>query len=166
MPETTGDEGFGIDEDLSEIDPDEEDEEAWTEMPITDEERAEGKARELAKMSKFKTFKPVPKAQAVDGPILDSTWVEARKPDKSVRMRYCLRDFKSNSYRDDVYAVSTTSATGRMIDLIGAMMNYWSGSSRQMQRTHSGRSRSRRSATCIPRRNGWKRREKQGDPRT
>ena len=52
----------------------------------------------------------------VKGPILDSTWVEARKPDGPVRMRYCLREFKSSTYRDDVYAVSTTSATGRLID--------------------------------------------------
>ena len=123
-PEEAGDEDVEIDEDLSDVDPEDEEDETWKDMPITDEERAEGKAKELAKMSKFKTFKPVPKKEAVDGPILDSTWVEARKPDKSVRMRYCLRDFKSNSYRDDVYAVSTTSATGRVIDLIGAMKNY------------------------------------------
>ena len=51
-------------------------------------------------------------------------WVEARKPDGSVRERYCLREFKSSSYRDDVYAVSTTSATGRIIDLIGVKKQY------------------------------------------
>ena len=34
-------------------------------------------------------------------------------------MRYCLREFKSSTYRDDVYAVSTTSPTGGLIDLVG-----------------------------------------------
>ena len=112
-----------IDEDLDagEIQGDEE--EAWKKKPITDEERAEGKARELEKMNRFATYKVVPKAEA-KGLILDSTWVEARKPDGSVRMRYCLREFKSNRYRDDVYAVSTTSATGRIIDLVGEMKHY------------------------------------------
>ena len=110
-----------IDEDAEAFCPEEEDEESWKKVPITDEERAEGKAKELAKMNKFKTFKVIPREEATKekGLILDPTWVEARKPDGSVRMRYCLREFKSNSYRDDVYAVSTTSATGRMIDLIG-----------------------------------------------
>ena len=95
-----------------------EDEESWVSVPITEEEEREGKKKELQKMDDFKTYAPVPASEA-KGPILDSTWVKARKPDGTVRMRYCLREFKSSNYRDDVYAVSTTSATGRMIDLIG-----------------------------------------------
>lgn len=112
-----------IDEDLEKYGGCEEDEEAWKNVPITDEERLEGKKKELEKMSRFKTFKVIPKEQA-KGLVLDSTWVEARKPDGSVRMRYCLREFKSSSYRDDVYAVSTTSATGRLIDLVGVTKKY------------------------------------------
>ena len=72
-------------------------------------------------MDDFKTYTPVPASEAKGGHILDSTWVKARKPDGTVRMRYCLREFKSSNYRDDVYAVSTTSATGRVIDLIGVI---------------------------------------------
>ena len=118
-----------------EIDEDEEsksfyfpEEEPWEEelgvvKPITGEERQAGKRKELEKMAKFKTFKVVPKEEA-KGMILDSTWVEARKPDGSVRERYCLREFKSSSYRDHVYAVSTTSTTGRIIDLVGVKRHY------------------------------------------
>ena len=118
-----------------EIDEDEEnksfyypEEDLWEEelisaKPITEEERQAGKKKELEKMTKFGTFKVVAKEEA-KGLILGSTWVEARKPDGSVRERYCLREFKSSSYRDDVYAVSTTSATGRIIDLIGVKKQY------------------------------------------
>lgn len=96
-----------------------EEEESQESLPITDAERAEGRQRELKKMDELKTYKVVPAAQAEGKRTLDPTWVEARKPDGSVRMRYCLREFKSSAYRDDVYAVSTSSSTGRLIDFIG-----------------------------------------------
>ena len=38
----------------------EEEETNWEKVPITDEERYEGMEKELAKMDKFKTYKPVP----------------------------------------------------------------------------------------------------------
>ena len=81
---------------------DAEEEESWVNVPITPEEELEGKRKELQKMDDFKTHTPVPASEAKGGPILDSTWVKARKPDGTVRMRYCLREFKSSNYRDDV----------------------------------------------------------------
>ena len=134
----------------------EEEETNWEKVPITDEERYEGMEKELAKMDQFKTYKPVPKDE-VKGPILDSTWVEARKPDGPVRMRYCLREFKSSTYRDDVYAVSTTSATGRLIDLVGVSKQHVS--SQRMRPMHSGKFPKRRNATCTRRNNGWQKRK-------
>ena len=65
--------------------------------PITEEERQAGKRKELEKMAKFKTFKVVPTEEA-KGMILVPTWVEPRKPDGSVRERYCLREVKSSPY--------------------------------------------------------------------
>eukprot|EP00435_Cladocopium_sp_Y103_P016734 s3384_g4.t1 len=115
------DEGY-MDKSYYYNDQDEEDE-SWVNVPITAEEEIEGKKKELQKMDDFKTYSVVPKT-GVKGPILDSTWVKARKPDGSVRMRYCLREFKSSTYRDDVYAVSTTSATGRLIDFVGVRKKY------------------------------------------
>eukprot|EP00435_Cladocopium_sp_Y103_P033607 s961_g8.t1 len=75
-----------IDEDPETMLVDGEDEVSWENVPITDEERAEGMEKELNKMDQFETYKPVPRSE-VTGKILDSTWVEARKPDGSVRMR-------------------------------------------------------------------------------
>ena len=105
------------------------DEGVWEELdvsqqPITEEEERAGKKVELDKMGSFKTYTPVPSKDAEGKTILDSTWVVTRKPSGSVRCRYCLRDYKHLNYRDDVYAVATTSATSRMIDLVGVKAGY------------------------------------------
>ena len=60
----------------------------------------------------------------VPGKTLDSTWVVTRKPDGTVKARYCLREYKKDSYRDDVYAVATTSATSRVIDYLTVECGY------------------------------------------
>ena len=104
------------------------DEEAVEEVlevqPLSEEERLAGRTAELAKMDTFKTYTPVEKEEAMGKLVLDSTWVETRKPTGEAKCRYCLREFKSNSFRDDVYAVATTSATSKMIDYVGVMKGY------------------------------------------
>ena len=97
----------GLKDNDLEIDEDEEsksfyfaEEEHWkmgVDKPITEEERQAGKRKELEKMAKFKTFKVLPTEEA-KGMILVPTWVEPRKPDGSVRERYCLREVKSSPY--------------------------------------------------------------------
>ena len=78
-------------------------------IPATAEEEREAKDKELAKIRK-KT--------------LDSTWVVIRKPDGAVKARYCLREYKKDHIRDDVYVVATTLATSRIIDYLAVECGY------------------------------------------
>ena len=84
----------------------------------------EGKSKEIAKMDKYDTYDPRPIAEAAGKKILDSTWVIRKKPDGSVKCRFCLRDLKSKSDRDDVFAVASSQATSRIIDAIGVKKGY------------------------------------------
>ena len=112
-------------------------------------------------MTKFKTFKVVAKEEA-KGLILDSTWVKARKPDGSVRERYGLREFKPSSYRDDVCAVSTTSATGHVIDLIGVKKHVFFTA----DATNASWQVPIQEVLCILQKNGWLRRRTLEGPLT
>ena len=107
------------------IDAEEEVEEtAWIDNEISPEEELAGKKLELDKMDSMDTYEPVPASTTAGKKILDSTWAVTRKEDGSVKCRYCLREFKKSSWRDDVYAVSTTSATSRIIDTLGITSGY------------------------------------------
>ena len=112
-----------VEEDI--IDAEEDVEEmAWMDNEISPEEELAGKKLELDKMDSMETYEPVPTSATAGKKILDSTWVVTRKEDGSVKCRYCLREFKKSSWRDDVYAVSTTSATSRIIDMLGITSGY------------------------------------------
>ena len=56
--------------------------------------------------------------------MLDATWVRRRKPDGSVRCRYCCREFKRGDPWTDVFAVASSTSTSRIIDVIGVKMGY------------------------------------------
>ena len=92
-------------------------------IPATPEEEREAKDKELAKMDTFKTYQVVP-IEEVTKKTLDSTWVVTRKPDGTVKARYCLREYKKDHIRDDVYAVATTSSTSRIIDYLAVECGY------------------------------------------
>ena len=100
------------------------DQEASTEIPITEEEKLEAMKVELGKMDKFQTYEVVPDEQAKGKTILDSTSVIVRKPTGVVKARYCLREYKWMSVRDDVYAVATTLATAKVIDYLAVQGGY------------------------------------------
>eukprot|EP00434_Breviolum_minutum_P036168 symbB.v1.2.032038.t1/scaffold3793.1/size50245/2 len=112
-----------VEEDIIEAE-EEVDEMAWIDHEITAEEELAGKKKELDKMDSMETYEPVPTSETAGKKILDSTWVVTRKEDGTVKCRYCLREFKKSSWRDDVYAASTTSATARVIDVLGTTSGY------------------------------------------
>ena len=58
--------------------------------PLTAEEIKEGDEEEFNKMDKRETYIPVAYEKGVK--VLDATWVRRRKPDGSVRRRYCCRN--------------------------------------------------------------------------
>ena len=55
---------------------------------------------------------------------MDATWLRRRKPDGSVRRRYCCREFKRGDLRTDVFAVASSTPTSRIIDVVGVKMGF------------------------------------------
>ena len=90
--------------------------------PMTPEEIAEGDEAEFDKMDKYETYDPVERQPGMR--VLDATWVRRRKPDGSIRCRYCVREFKRGDPRTDVFAVASSTSTSRVIDVIGVKMGY------------------------------------------
>eukprot|EP00913_Durusdinium_trenchii_P014967 g14039.t1 len=90
--------------------------------PMTPEEIAEGDEAEFDKMDKYETYDPVERQPGMR--VLDATWVRRRKPDGSIRCRYCVREFKRGDPRRDVFAVASSTSTSRVIDVIGVKMGY------------------------------------------
>ena len=90
--------------------------------PMTIEEIAEGDEAEFDKMDKYETYDPVERQSGMR--VLDATWVRRRKPDGSIRCRYCVREFKRGDPRTDVFAVASSTSTSRVIDVIGVKMGY------------------------------------------
>ena len=78
--------------------------------PLSKEEMDEGDAEEFRKMDKYQTYDPVGQKDGMK--ILDAVWVRTRKPDGSVRCRYCVREFKRGT------------STSRVIDIVGIKMGY------------------------------------------
>ena len=99
-------------------------EDAESAAPITEAEKLEAMQVEFGKMDKFKTYEVVPEEQARGKTVLDSTWVIVRKPTGVVKARYCLREYKRSTFRDDVYAVATTSATAKIVDYMAVQHGY------------------------------------------
>ena len=83
--------------------------------PLSAEEIKEGDEEEFNKMDKYETYIPVAYEK---GMVLDATWVRRRKPDGSVRCRYCCREFKRGDPRTDVFAVASSTSTSRIIDVM------------------------------------------------
>ena len=85
--------------------------------PLTEEEEREGKMAEYDKMDFYSTYTPVKFEKGMK--LLDAVWVNKRKPDGSVRCRYCVREFKRGDPRTDVFAVASSTSTSRLIDIVG-----------------------------------------------
>eukprot|EP00435_Cladocopium_sp_Y103_P020520 s28_g5.t1 len=90
--------------------------------PISEEELHQGMMEEFRKMDFYDTYEVVPYEPGMK--LLDATWVNKRKPDGSVRCRYCVREFKRGDPRTDVFAVASSTSTSRLVDLIGLKMGY------------------------------------------
>ena len=90
--------------------------------PLSRQEMDEGDAEEFRKMDKYQTYDPVEQKDGMK--ILDAVWVRTRKPDGSVRCRYCVREFKRGDPRTDVFAVASSTSTSRVIDIVGIKMGY------------------------------------------
>eukprot|EP00435_Cladocopium_sp_Y103_P027470 s353_g6.t1 len=90
--------------------------------PLTPAELEAGKREEFLKMELYKTYEVVEFKPGMK--MLDAVWVNKRKPDGTVRCRYCVREFKRGDPRTDVFAVASSTSTSRVVDVVGVKNGY------------------------------------------
>ena len=96
----------------------------FAEVPLTLDEVAESRCRELKQLKEFGVFTEVLPSDLPPGTrIITTTWVDRRKSPSEVKSRICARDFNTGK-RDDVFAATPGSASARLIDFISAKFGY------------------------------------------
>ena len=103
--------------------PDNWSEERW----ITESQK--GKAKELGCLESYGVYQPVPRAEAIGGKYITARWEEVPKKKNGVwivRSRFVAREFRwQNPNRDDVFGVTSSANTGRILDFLLAKNDGW-----------------------------------------